>query len=162
MLTNYVGKKGITAVGAMLVFAPLVGGSISAIISGDQMQAFGEMTKPALAPPGWLFPIAWTILYLLMGLALLYMIRSESKYKVGAICFFVSQLGMNYLWSPVFFGQQDYYMAFAILVAMWLTTVICAIISWFVDKRATFCLIPLILWTTFAGYLNASIAIMNT
>lgn len=148
-------------VDVIIVLAPLAGGLVSSRIAGDQMSNFGDMVKPPLAPPAWLFPIAWTILYLLMGLALLYLIRSNSKYREGAVALFVSQLLMNYIWSPVFFNMEEYWLAFGILITMWLTTIITAIVSYFVDRRAVLCLIPLILWTTFAAYLNAGIAILN-
>ena len=154
-------KAGSIVLAVILIFLPLVGGMISAAMSGDQMVAFSEMNKPALSPPGWLFPIAWSILYILMGMALLLMVRSRHEYKVGAICLFISQLVMNYVWTPIFFGRQEYWTAFVILILMWLTTIICAIVSRKVDMRATLLLIPLILWETFAAYLNAGVAILN-
>ena len=147
--------------GLIIVLLPLIGGMVSSMMSRGQMELFAEMNKPPLAPPGWLFPIAWTILYLLMGIALLLMVRSHHEYKVGAICLFISQLLMNYVWTPIFFGRQEYWMALTILVLMWLSTIICAIIARKVDIRATLCLIPLILWETFAAYLNAGVAILN-
>lgn len=149
------------ALAVIIVLLPLAGGFVSSMIAGDQMTNFGNMAKPPLAPPAWLFPIAWTILYLLMGLALLYLIRSKSQYRDGAVALFVSQLLMNFIWSPVFFRMEEYWLAFAILITMWLTTIITAIVSYFVDRRAVLCLIPLILWTTFAAYLNAGVAILN-
>lgn len=154
-------RVGGIVVSLVLVFLPLVGGMVSSMMARGQMMSFAEMNKPPLAPPAWLFPIAWSILYLLMGIALLLMIRSRHEYKVGAICLFISQLLMNYIWTPIFFGRQEYWLAFGVLILMWLTTILCAIIAWKVDRRATYCLMPLILWTTFAGYLNAGIAILN-
>ena len=145
----------------IIVCLPLAGGIVESILVGNQMSDFATMNKPPLAPPAWLFPVAWTILYLLMGIALLLMIRSHHEYKVGAICLFISQLMMNYMWTPIFFGMGQYWMALAILVLMWLTTIICAIIARKVDIRATWCLVPLILWQTFAAYLNAGIAVLN-
>lgn len=154
-------RMGTIALGVIVVFLPLVGGMISALVAGDQMKHFAEISKPALAPPSWLFPIAWSVLYILMGIALLLMIKSKSQYKAGAIALFISQLLMNYIWSPVFFNMHDYWMALVVLVTMWITTILCAIVSYFVDKRATLLLIPLILWTTFAAYLNGGVAILN-
>ena len=154
-------RMGTIALGVIVVFAPLVGGMISALVAGDQMKHFAEIFKPALAPPSWLFPIAWSVLYILMGIALLLLIKSKSPYKTGAIALFISQLLMNYIWSPVFFNMQDYWMALIVLVTMWITIILCAIVSYFVDKRATLLLIPLLLWTTFAAYLNGGVAILN-
>lgn len=160
-MNKFESRVGGIAISFIIVFLPLVGGLISSMMAKGQMQAFADMNKPALAPPAWLFPIAWTILYLLMGVALLLMIKSHHEYKVGAISLFISQLLMNYLWTPTFFGRQEYWMAFVILVSMWMTTVICAIVARKVNIWATYCLIPLILWTTFAGYLNAGVAVLN-
>lgn len=160
-MNKYESRAGSIALGAIILCLPLVGGMISSFIAGDQMMTFGDMNKPMLAPPAWLFPIAWTVLYVLMGIALLLLIRSKSKYKTGAICLFISQLLMNFIWSPVFFNMHEYWLAFIVIITMWITTILTAITSWFVDKRATYLLIPLILWTTFAAYLNAGIAVLN-
>lgn len=154
-------KKGSIILGLIVVVLPLIGGMVSSMMARGQMELFAEMSKPPLAPPAWLFPIAWSILYILMGIALLLMIRSQHEYKVGAICLFISQLLMNYIWTPVFFRNGEYWTAFVIIILMWLSTIICAIIARKVDIRATLCLIPLILWETFAAYLNAGVAILN-
>lgn len=154
-------KKGSIILGLIVVVLPLIGGMVSSMMARGQMELFAEMSKPPLAPPAWLFPIAWSILYILMGIALLLMIRSHHEYKVGAICLFISQLLMNYIWTPVFFRNGEYWTAFVIIILMWLSTIICAIIARKVDIRATLCLIPLILWETFAAYLNAGVAILN-
>ena len=155
------GKTGMWLMLIGCLAVPLAVGFVSSWLTMDQMELFGQMNKPALAPPAWLFPIAWTILYILMGVASFLILRSNSKYKVGAICLYISMLVMNFMWSPVFFNSQDYWVALGIIAVMWTTTVLLAIVSWFVDRRATYLLIPLILWTTFATYLNAGIAVLN-
>ena len=154
-------KVGGIVISLVVIFLPLVGGMVSSMMARGQMELFADMNKPPLAPPAWLFPIAWSILYILMGIALLLMIRSHHEYKVGAICLFISQLLMNYMWTPVFFGRGEYWLALGILVLMWTSTIICAIIARKVDIRASLCLIPLILWETFAAYLNAGVAVLN-
>ena len=160
-MKEYERRFGTFTLKLVLVLVPLVGGLISARIAGDMMKGFGSMNRPPMAPAAWLFPVAWTVLYVMMGVALLLMVQSKSQYKVGAIALFTSQLLMNFIWSPVFFNMQEYWMALAIIVAMWLTEVITAIVAWFVDKRATLLLLPLILWTSFATYLNAGVAVLN-
>lgn len=155
------GKSGMYIMLIACIAVPLAVGLVSSRITLDQMELFGQMNQPALSPPAWLFPIAWTILYILMGIASYLILRSDSKYKVGAICLYISQLIMNFMWSPIFFNNQDFWVALGIIVVMWTTTVLLAILCWFIDKRATYCLIPLILWTTFATYLNAGIAVLN-
>lgn len=144
------------------IAVPLIVGIVSSMLTRGQMMSFNEMNKPPLAPPAWLFPIAWTILYVLMGIASYLIIKSDSKYKVAAVALYISQLMMNAIWSPVFFNMQNYMAALGVLLSMWTTIIILAILSWFINKKITLLLLPLILWTTFAAYLNAGIGALNT
>ena len=161
MITKNESRIGSIALAIVVIAAPLVGGMISAKVAGDQMQSFGELNQPPLSPPGWLFPVAWTILYLLMGISLLLILRSHHEYKVGAVALFISQLVMNYCWSPVFFVDRNYMLAFVILVTMMITTVILTLVTWRIDKRAALMLLPYICWMSFAAYLNAGVGVMN-
>lgn len=161
MITKNESKVGSIALGVICIAIPLVGGMISARIAGDQMQSFGQLNQPPLSPPGWLFPIAWTILYILMGIALLLILRSHHEYKVGAVALFISQLLMNFYWSPVFFVEQDYTKALVILALMWTTTVILTFVTWRINKWAALMLVPYICWMSFAAYLNAGVGILN-
>lgn len=145
----------------LCIAAPLVGGMISAWFSGDQMSEFGQLNQPALSPPAWIFPVVWSILYIMLGIVLLLLVRSDYKYKTAAISLFISQLIMNYLWSPVFFVHQDYVQALIILVLMLTTTVILTIITWKNIKLAGMLLIPYILWLSFATYLNIGVGMLN-
>lgn len=128
------------------------------------MKAFDTMTKPPLAPPAWLFPIAWTILYILMGLASYFVAMDKysnpAMRRTGLILYFV-QLIFNFAWTLVFFNLGAYLFAFVWLMMMWLIIIACAICFYFVDYLAGFLMIPLILWTTFAAYLNLFIYVLN-
>ncbi|MBQ0018478.1 MAG: tryptophan-rich sensory protein [Clostridiales bacterium] len=147
---------------ALCVVGPLVVGMISASIAGDQMKSFGELNQPPLSPPAWLFPIVWTVLYLMMGVTLMLIVRAHHEYKVGAICLFIFQLGMNFLWSPVFFVEQDYIKALLILTSMLAITIFLAFIVRPINKLAAQLLIPYIVWMSFAAYLNSAIGILNS
>ena len=147
---------------------PIAVGGLSGLIAGDAMSDFESFNKPPLAPPAWLFPVAWTILYLLMGLAcfLIWVKPYDKAFPKGMKkCFFAIfalQLVFNFLWSIFFFNGEQYYFSFFWLLALWL--MILAMIVWCGKVRsfgAMWALMPYILWVTFAGYLNLMIAILN-
>ena len=141
---------------------PLAVGGLSALISGG-MGSYGNMNQPPLSPPGWIFPVVWTILYLLMGYAA-YRV-SVSGGDPGeiqkALRVYWAQLALNFLWSPVFFGLRWYLVAFVILVAMWVLIYWTMTLFTKLDKIAGDLLIPYLLWVTFAGYLNIGVFLLN-
>lgn len=146
---------------------PLVVGGISALIAGDSMAAFGAFNQPPLAPPAWLFPVAWTILYILMGLACFFVwVRPTNKQltmKQKTIFFVVYglQLVFNFLWSIFFFNLVWHLFAFIWLIVLWAMILFLVIWSGKKVRIAMWLLLPYLLWCTFAGYLNIMIAILN-
>lgn len=135
---------------------PLLVGGVSAFLSMKGMAMYGEMAKPPLSPPAWVFSVAWTILYLLMGLAS-YLVMSSSKdssIKTLALSIYGIQLALNFMWSIIFFRWEEYLAAFIWLMILWCAVIICAVLFYKISKAATGLLIPYILWLTFAAYLN--------
>lgn len=136
-------------------------GAIARFLTADSMEQYEQMYKPPLSPPGWLFPVVWTILYILMGIAayLVYVAETEKEQKRQALLVYGVQLLVNIGWSVIFFGFNAYLLAFAWLLLLWY--LIYRIIRRFyeIDKAAGILLIPYIVWVTFAGYLNLAIAI---
>ena len=150
---------------AIAIIIPLLIGGISAFLTKDATKAFETVNKPPLSPPSILFPIAWTILYILMGIAsyLIYKnnnLYNERKRKSALIIYFI-QLFFNFFWSIIFFNLKYYYFAFIWLIVMWLLIILLMIKAKDINKTAFYLLIPYLLWTTFAGYLNLGIAILN-
>lgn len=151
----------------LCVAAPLAVGGLSAFLTMGAMNKFGEMNQPFLAPPAWLFPIAWTILYVLMGVAsyLIYVAGRKSKKNMAiaksALIIYGIQLVFNFCWSPLFFNAQMYWAAFAWLLVMWALIIALMVRTHMISKLAMWCLVPYILWCTFAAYLNLGIAILN-
>ena len=139
---------------------PLAVGGLSALLSGG-MGGYADLVKPPLSPPGWLFPVVWSILYLLMGYASYRIYTSNSPQKQQALLFYGAQLLLNFLWSPVFFGLGWLLVAFFILAAMWVLILITANQFSKIDKLAGDLLIPYLLWVAFAGYLNFSFFLLN-
>lgn len=150
-----------------LILFPLIVGLASSAITGNAMMTFGVLNQPPLAPPAWLFPIAWTILYILMGVAsyLIYRLNPKTKkeqrlQKAELIIYFV-QLFFNFLWTIIFFRLEARWFAFGWLIVMWLMIFALIFMCAKNRKAAAWCLVPYILWCTFASYLNIMIAILN-
>ncbi len=143
----------------MLIIAlliPLLVGAISAALSSDGMAIYGAMKKPPLSPPSWVFSVAWTILYIMMGAASYLILISETSLasRATALILYCIQLTMNFLWSIIFFNWSAYLTSFIWLIVMWLLVIVCAVRFYSINRLATILFIPYILWLTFAAYLN--------
>lgn len=145
------------------LFLPLLVGMVSAAFSSRAMITYGGMNKPPLSPPAWLFPVAWTVLYLMMGLASYYVLvaSADSRSKSIALIFYGIQLIMNFLWSILFFNLGMYLFAFIWLLALLCVVIICAVRFFSISRTSALLLIPYILWLSFAGYLNMGAYVLN-
>lgn len=141
---------------------PLGVGALSVLVSGG-MGSYNDFLQPPLSPPGWVFPVVWTILYLLMGYASYRILVADApeKQKRTALLWYGIQLVLNFLWSPVFFGLDWYLLAFFILLALWVAVYITMKLFGNIDETASDLLLPYILWITFAGYLNLGVYLLN-
>ncbi|MBS6115746.1 MAG: tryptophan-rich sensory protein [[Clostridium] spiroforme] len=139
---------------------PLAVGIISAFLTRNNMETFDLINKPFLAPPSWLFPVVWTILYILMGIASYLVFISEKPNKT-ALTVYGLQLIFNFFWSIIFFNLELYLFAFIWLVLLWLLVIKTTILFYQISKPAGYLMIPYLLWVTFAGYLNFSIYLLN-
>ncbi|MBE6708510.1 MAG: tryptophan-rich sensory protein [Ruminococcaceae bacterium] len=142
---------------------PLLVGLISGLISRGGMEIFETVSKPPLSPPGFLFPIVWTILYILMGISS-YLVLSSGASKgevANALSTYGIQLFFNFFWSIIFFNLELYTFAFVWLAALWIFILLTIIRFSKISKPAAYLMIPYILWVSFAGYLNLGIAILN-
>ena len=139
---------------------PLAVGGLAAFLTRNSMDLFAMVKKPPLSPPGWLFPVVWTILYLLMGFAS-YLVLVAEKPGRTARKFYLAQLAFNFVWPILFFHLQMYLLSFVWLLLLWM--LILVTILWFTrsSRLAGYLLIPYLLWVTFAGYLNVGIYILN-
>jgi len=120
---------------------------------------YESLTKPPLNPPNWVFGPVWFTLYVMIAVAgwRIFMAASQSS----AMKFWVGQMLLNWAWSPIWFLAQMPWLAFAILVAMWLCIVGFIITSRRLDTFAPWLFVPYLAWVSFAGYLNLSIALLN-
>lgn len=142
---------------------PLAVGGLSALFTSEKMKSFGMLEQPPLSPPAWLFPVAWTILYLLMGWAsyLVYTSGKDPARVFGALTVYGIQLFFNFFWSIFFFNLEWYLVALIWLIALWLLILYTAILFYRINRMAGYLMIPYLIWVTFAAYLNAGIYILN-
>jgi tryptophan-rich sensory protein len=130
--------------------------------SGYGNRWFDALEKPALMPPGWLFGVAWTILYILMGLALAIVLHARGAKGRGlAITLFLIQLLMNLAWSPLFFRAHQVGSALVLILAL---IVVVAITIWLfarIRRVAGLLLLPYLAWLAFASFLNYEIGRLN-
>lgn len=139
---------------------PLAVGGLSALLTQNSMEAFESINKPLLAPPGWLFPVVWTILYILMGIAS-YLVLTSRKPNTTALTAYGIQLAFNFFWSIIFFNLELYLFAFIWLILLWLLILKTAILFQQISKPTGYMMLPYLLWVAFAGYLNLSIYLLN-
>ena len=142
---------------------PLAVGGLSVLLSGSGMADYMTLNKPPLSPPGWVFPIVWTVLYLLMGYASyrIYISDAAPKEKKQALLLYTLQLFFNFLWSIVFFGLEWRLVAFFVLLALWILISLTIRAFSKIDDKAADLLLPYLLWVTFAGYLNITAYLLN-
>lgn len=141
---------------------PIVMGSASALLIRSDTDIYKTLKKPPLAPPSWLFPVAWTLLYFLMGISL-YLIRmvKTTQDKNSAYIIFALQLLLNFLWSPVFFIARAFLPSLVILILLFVCVGVMIYAFYKFSRTAALLQIPYFLWLIFAGYLNCAVYILN-
>lgn len=144
----------------IIIIITFIVGSFFSFFTMNNMDTFKELKKP-INVPGILFPIVWSILYLLMSISCYIITTKDDKSKDNAIIWYGIQLVINSLWSLIFFGFSAYLFAF-IWIILLLAIVIIMIAKFYkIDKMASYLNIPYVLWILFAGFLNLGIYILN-
>lgn len=160
------------------IAAALAAGGISSVFAMSAMEEYGALKQPPLAPPSWLFPVVWTILFVLMGVsaARIYIIgkqdRSGGTVRCGddsniggqaacALRIYLVQLILNMLWTPLFFTLNLRLAAFVLLVMLLITVIVMTCRFFKLDKVSGILMLPYIAWLLFAGYLNLGTYILN-
>ena len=148
-----------------LSFLPGMLGIIVAPMETGGNLWYNTLEHSMLTPPGWVFSVAWTILYFLIGLALFMVMQSDTTKKhpakTMAYWLFVVNLVLNTVWSFVFFGAQMPGVALLVLLALIITVIFMAREFFRINQASFWLLVPYILWLFFAFYLNAMIIILN-
>lgn len=149
---------------AISIAAALAVGGLSALLTAGNMSIYSEIVKPPLSPPSVLFPIVWTLLYILMGVgaAMIYLQRDENPEAVrNALITYGISLFFNFFWSIIFFNMQAYLFAFVWIILLW-ASVLATIIQYRkISTSAAALQVPYLLWITFAAYLTLAIFVLN-
>lgn len=143
-----------------IAFSLAVGG-LSGFLVRNDFASYQDLNKPAFSPPGWVFPLVWTILYILMGISAYIISQTRNSMREPALFLYVVQLIVNFLWSPLFFGAGWYLFAFFWL--LFLIYLVAAMVYDFykIQPFAAYLQIPYLLWLVFAAYLNLGIWMLN-
>ena len=143
----------------LYILTPLIGGSIVGLIINKSID-YNYLVNPPLSPPSYLFPIVWSVLYLLIGTSY-YIYRKNNNDDSLTIKLYYIQLILNYLWSIIFFTLKLRTLA-VIWIIILAITIIYLMIRFYKEERTIFYLfIPYILWVLFATYLNIGIVVLN-
>ncbi|MDE7219938.1 MAG: tryptophan-rich sensory protein [Oscillospiraceae bacterium] len=142
---------------------PLAVGGLSAFFTRNGMERFAALEKPPLTPPGWLFPVVWTILFLLMGAASYLASNSGGNRPAvgGALALYALQLAFNFMWPVIFFNLGWYLFAFCWLVVLWLLILAETVRFYRLSHTAGYLMLPYLIWVAFAGYLNLGVYLLN-
>jgi tryptophan-rich sensory protein len=143
---------------------PLGVGTLASLLTRGSMAEFEMMAKPPLSPPGWLFPVVWTILYILMGIAsyiIFEEVKGRQKEQKQALSFYGAQLAVNFIWPIIFFKLKAYTAAVFVIFALLILVIITAARFKALSKTAFWLLVPYIIWLLFATYLNIGVAVLN-
>lgn len=165
MLSKAKEKKKINLIPLIVsIGIPLLIGGITSLLIPNISSVYGNLVKPNFAPPPIVFPIVWTILYILMGIASykVYVLKYDNIDVSSALFVYAIQLLLNFLWTFIFFGFKLYGLAFLELIVLVLF-VILTIKRFYkkAGKKAALLLLPYLIWLIYAGVLNFFIWMLN-
>ncbi len=123
---------------------------------------YGFLNKPIFSPPNWIFGSVWTVLYVLMGVALYLALSGKGKgEREKAIRIFAIQLILNAAWSIIFFGMRNPALALEEIIALWIAIILTIKAFLKINKLAGKLLVPYLVWVSFAAILNLFIVLLN-
>lgn len=143
------------------VFISVGTGGLSAFLTKDSMSVYSDINRPALSPPGEIFPAVWSILFVLMGIAATLVWCSNGRTIDSALLFYGAQLVFNFCWSIIFFNFRAFLTAFLWLLILLVLIAITAFKFYRINRAAGLLMLPYFLWVSFAGYLNFMIWQLN-
>ena len=133
-----------------------------AVPAGDQNNWYVALAKPALTPPGWVFPVAWTLLYVMIGFALAMILNARGARLRGVgIALFFAQFVLNLIWTPLFFGAHQVGAALLVIVGMLVLAIATTMVFARIRTTAAWLMLPYLVWISFAGVLTWRIGQLN-
>lgn len=157
------GKFDLTALILSILLAEGIG-LLSGYLGMSDRTFYNNLVRPSFSPPGWIFPIVWTILYLLMAIAAyrIWLQGKEGKDVKKALKLYGIQLVLNFLWTIIFFRFQLFGAAFIELMVLLVFILLTTFSFYEIDKKAAYLMVPYILWVSFAGVLNYALWKLNS
>ena len=157
-------KKILTLIG-FVVLCEIIG-SLGSIFTIPNIPTwYALLTKPFFSPPNWVFGPVWTILFLLMGVALFLVFENKNKklqtQRKRAILWFGVQFAFNLLWSFLFFGLKNPFLGFLGIILLWGSIAFTIVSFYKIDKKSAYLLLPYLLWVSFAAILNYFVMVLN-
>ncbi|MDD6275324.1 MAG: tryptophan-rich sensory protein [Clostridia bacterium] len=140
---------------------PLLYGAASALINMGSFDAYEQLNQPHFSPPSWVFPIVWTILYILMGISAYIVSDKGTEFPKRPLTVYIIQLVMNFIWPLLFFTFKAYFLSFIWLAVLSAIVIVMAVIFCRINKTAGLLQIPYIIWTIYAIYLNLGVYLLN-
>ena len=156
-------RKGNWKTYAFWIGLTLLAGAVSAWLTRDGTMAYKTtLVKPPLSPPAIVFPIVWSVLYVLMGVSVARVrLAGANPLQERSMLLYLVQLAFNFCWSIYFFNLRAYLFAALWLVVLWGFILWMVLTFRHVDKTAAYLQIPYLLWVAFAGYLNFGVWQLN-
>lgn len=127
--------------------------------TGDWYQG---LIKPAWTPPNWMFPVAWTLLYIGMAVAGWRVATSTGALVTTALAFWALQITLNAVWTPTVFGAHDLFAGLIIIAALWVAILVTTILNFQVDRIAGWLFVPYLIWVSYASALNLALYRLNS
>lgn len=153
--------KKVIVVFVVSILIPLAVGGLSALISRNGMEAYEVLMKPLFAPSAVLFPIVWSVLYVLMGISSALVFLSSHCRKGEALTVYALQLAVNFLWSPIFFVARARFIAFLWLLLLIVFVVMMIALFARCSKVSAWLQVPYLIWCVFAALLNYCVWQLN-
>ena len=147
----------------LCILIPLAVGALAGRLSREGMSLYQTMYKPLLSPPGWVFPVVWSLLYILMGIAscLVYCSEASRPRKKRALILYGLQLAVNFVWPLLFFRFGLLWLSFFWLLLLIGLVWACMTLFRYILPRAGKLMLPYLLWLFYAAYLNLGAALLN-
>ena len=146
---------------AIFLAIPLAVGGLVALLTRTSMDIYKSIRLPPLAPPGWIFPVVWTVLYALMGYSSWLCRLAPPKKRTPAFLLYAVQLALNFVWPLIFFNGQAWLLALLVLTALLGAVLVMVLAFNTISRKAALLQIPYCLWLSFALYLNFMIWLRN-
>jgi tryptophan-rich sensory protein len=137
--------------------AAMAAGTTGAVFEPGEW--YKSLSKPWWTPPGWMFPLVWTVLYIAMAVAAARVAPLEGS--AYAMAFWALQIAFNTLWTPIFFGLRRMRFAMGVMVGLWVAVAGTLVLMWPLDRIAALLFAPYLLWVSVAGLLNFTVMRMN-